>query len=285
MTNRNKSLTISFAILILGLTVGLNTITQAQDLKYDPKGNPDKWNVSLTPFLLAPVVDGHVQSKMLSQDYGISTSDFINTLNGTLMMAAEVSKGKWFAGPAYIYNYNSIETVVWQKDSSVLNIEAKPSMKRHILELKTGMRLRMSDKFIIDPYAGIRYTHYYIFGSIDGIKNVTELDEKENFWDPIIGFEAHFYPHPRIPIELKADCGGFGVGSKFTWSANLNLGYAFSPGVDLLIGFCALQNEYENEISSGSTYGLTSLTYGINFGARFYIPGRYRDPAIFKKVK
>ena len=103
--------------------------------------------------------------------------------------------------------------------------------------------------------------------------------------DPIIGFKAHYFPHPRVPIELKADIGGFGAGSKLTWSAWFNTGYAVSPVVDIIAGFGALSNEYESETQFGNTYGMTSLTYGITMGARFNFPKRYKDPAIFKKAK
>ena len=257
--------------------------SQGQNQKYYPKGNPDKWNCSLTPFLLAPIIDGHVQSKNLSEDFGIGTADFLKTLHGTFMMAAEVSKGKFFAAPLYIYTYNEIEKTIWTTDNGFSSVSANPSMKKSIFELKSGMRLRLNENLIVDPYVGFRYTYYYIFGSVNGIKNYSEINEKEYFFDPIFGIQAHYYFNPRFPIEFRADCGGFGVGSKFTWSVNLNGGYTVSPTTDLLIGFAALENQYENETSSGNAYGMTSLIYGINFGARFYLPQRFKDPLIFKK--
>jgi hypothetical protein len=271
--------------MFIVLAMGLSSQSHCQDMKYDPKGNPEKWNFNITPFLILPWVSGNVQSEMLSEDFGIDPADFITSLNGTFMINAELSKGKFFAAPSYIFNYNEVEKILWTSNNGNQSIVVQPEYQRHILEVIAGMRFRLGSKFMLDPYAGFRYTHYRLFGEVEGIANTNEIDEKVDFWDPVLGFKAHFYPIPRIPVELKADIGGFGVGSKLTWSAWLNSGYAVSPTVDLIAGFGALSNEYESETASGRTFGMTSLTYGITVGARFYIPGRGKDPVVFRKFK
>jgi hypothetical protein len=273
----------SLLSLLIILLIGLTFQSHSQDLKYDPKGNPDKWNFNITPFFILPWVSGNVQSELLSKDFGIDPSDFITSLNGTLMINAELSKGKFFASPSYIFNYNDVSKVIWTSENGNQTITAQPEYQRHILEVIAGMRFRLGTKFILDPYLGFRYTHYRLFGEVEGITNTNEIDEKVDFWDPVIGLKGHFYPHPRVPIEVKADVGGFGVGSKLTWSAWINSGYTVSPTVDLIAGFGAISNEYQSETGSGSTFGMTSITYGITMGARFYIPPRAKDPVIFKK--
>ena len=257
------------ALTILFLGLALSSHGQAE--KYDPKGDSDKWNFSVTPFLILPWVSGNIQSEMLSKDFGIDPPGFVNSLNGTFMIETEVSKGNFFATPSYIYNYNEIEKILWTSGNGNQTIAAQPEYQRHIVEVIAGRRFRFGPAFIFDPYVGFRYTHYRLFGEVEGIVNTTEFDEKADFWDPVLGFKAHFYPHPRIPVELKADIGGFGAGSKFTWSAWLNSGYTVSPVVDIIAGIGALSNQYEAVSGSGSTYGMTSVTYGITIGARFYI--------------
>lgn len=265
--------------------LGFSFPSFSQELKYDPKGNPEKWNVELTPFFILPNVDGNIQSQFLSDEFGIGTADFISSLNGTFMMSAEVSKKKFFASPAYIYTYNEIDKTVWTAEDGIPSFTVNPSLKKNILEMKAGMRLRLTDQFILDPYTGFRYTSYHLFGPVDGVLNSGEIDEHADFWDPIIGFQAHFYPHPRVPVELRADIGGSGVGSEFTWSSLLNIGYSISPAVDFLAGFAALSNKYQSETSLGNPFEMTSTTYGFDAGVRVYIPARFKDPAVFKKGK
>jgi hypothetical protein len=269
--------------LLMVFFQGSYLYSQGQDLKFAPKGNPDKWNFNITPFFILPWVNGNVQSELLSKEFGITPSDFITTLNGTFMIDAELSKGKFFAAPSYIFNYNEVSKVIWTSENGNQTITAQPGYQRHILEVIAGMRFRLGAKFILDPCMGFRYTHYRLFGEVEGIANVSELDEKVDFWDPVLGFKAHFYPIPRLPVELKTDVGGFGVGSKLTWSVWLNSGYTVAPAVDIIAGFGALSYKYENETNPGRDYGMTSITYGVTFGARFYIPSRVKDPLVFLK--
>jgi hypothetical protein len=252
-------------------------------VKFDPRGDPEKWSFNITPFLILPWVSGNVQSELLSEDFGIDPADFLNSLNGTLMINTELSKGKFFAAPSYIFHYNEVEKILWTSDNGNQTIVAQPEYQRHILEVIAGMRFRLGGKFTLDPYAGFRYTHYRLFGEVEGITNIHEIDETVDFWDPVLGFKAHFYLVPRLPVELKMDIGGFGVGSELTWSAWLNTGYSVSPTVDIIAGFGALSNKYASETESGRTFGMTSITYGITIGARFYFPSRAKDPAVFKK--
>jgi hypothetical protein len=274
-----KNVCCSLVILLLGLSVQ----SFGQDVKYDPKGDPGKWNFNITPFLILPWVSGNVQSEMLSGEFGIDPADFLSSLNGTFMIDAEISRGKLYASPSYIYNYNSVDKILWTSGNGNQTIAAQPNFQKHILEVIAGMRLRLGARFMLDPFAGFRYTHYRLFGEVEGIKNTSEINESADFWDPIFGFQAHYYPHPRVPVELKVDCGGFGVGSKFTWSAWFNSGYAVSRVVDIIAGFAALSNNYEAKTGSGRSYGMTSITYGVTVGARFYLPGRAKDPGVFKK--
>jgi hypothetical protein len=279
------TLQIPFCSSLIILFLGLAFQSKGQDVRFDPRGNPEKWNFNITPFFILPWVSGNVQSEMLSKDFGIDPSDFITSLNSTFMMESELSKGKFFVAPSYIFNYNDVEKILWTSRNENQTITAQPEYQRHILEVIAGMRFRLGSKFILDPYTGFRYTHYRLFGEVEGIANTTEIDEKADFWDPVLGFKAHYYPHPRIPIELKADFGGFGVGSKFTWSSWINSGYTVSPVVDVIAGFGALSNDYEAGSGSGNSYGMTSITYGITLGVRFYIPPRFRDPGVFRKAK
>jgi hypothetical protein len=83
-----KSLHCFLIIFFLGLTFQ----SHCQDLKYNPKGNPEKWSFYITPFFILPWVSGNVQSQMLSKDFGIDPSDFIRSLNGTFMIDAEISR-------------------------------------------------------------------------------------------------------------------------------------------------------------------------------------------------
>mgnify|MGYP000968859691 FL=1 len=137
----------------------------AQHSDYNPLGKEEKWNFSLTPFLLLPNVNGEISSKFLSAEYGIGTADFVSTLNGTFMVNAEAWKGAFFLTPSYIYNHNEIDKTLWTSPGENLSFNANPVYKRHIAELLGGWRINLDNKFFFDPYIGLRYTHYEISGN------------------------------------------------------------------------------------------------------------------------
>jgi hypothetical protein len=114
------------ALIIVFLGVSLQSYSQ--DLKYDPKGDPNKWNFVITPFLLLPNISGEVQSKRLSEDFGIGPSDFIKTLHFTFMMDAEISKENFFASLAYVYTNDDVEKILWTSADGTQTIAFYPGL-------------------------------------------------------------------------------------------------------------------------------------------------------------
>jgi hypothetical protein len=283
MNYRNMGLLKILILILIVCFEGLAYQSRGQELHFSPKGDPDNWHFSVTPFVLIPYVSGHIQSERLSEDFGIGPSDFINTLKGAFMIDAELAKGRFFISPAYIYTNNEVEQILWTSQNGEQTIKVNPALKKNIVELIGGMRYSLSGNFMLDPFAGFRYTNYSLSGSAEGIVNTTEINETEDFWDPVIGLQAHYYPDRRIPLELKTDIGGFGAGSQLTWSVMFNSGYILSPTVDLIAGFAVLSNKYEKKTTNGNAFGLTSVTYGFDMGVRFYFPKRANDPTVFKK--
>lgn len=258
-------------------------LTRGQEQTYLPKGNPQKWNVELTPFLWLPVISGELSSKHLSEDYDIPAIDLLSNLKMAFMISADISKGKFFLSPTYIYTKLGSEEALWTSESGEKSIVAVPDLKMNIVEIIAGGRFRVNDFLIIDPYVGVRYTNYHIFGSVQGITDTTSFDEQVHYWDPVIGLQMHYYPHPRVPIIVKADIGGFGAGTKFSWLTSINSGYTLSPSFDLLAGFGAYGADYETENSLGNTIGLNMIMYGFDVGIRYHIPKRVKEKSVFKK--
>jgi len=246
--------------------------------QYNPKGFAEKWNVSLTPFFIIPTVSGEIESQFLTEEYGISTSQFVQTLSGMAMINAEVWKGQFFISPSWAYNKNEVDATLWNSELGEMQLDANPIYTRHIVEVKSGWRINLENKVFLDPFVGFRYTNYHLEGSLTGTNTARDFNEQQEFWDPILGFQVHYYPHPRVPLEFRSDLGGFGVGSEVTWSTFIHAGYAVAPWLDVLAGFAALSNNYEGQTRvSNQTFTLTSTTFGADVGFRFYLTGRSKS--------
>lgn len=276
--NRLFQRIIAYTILICSVLS-----VQGQTNAYYPKGNPDKWNVELTPFLWLPAISGEVGSVRLSEDYDIPAIDILSNLKMAFMISGEVSKGKFFLATSYTYTKLGSEQAVWTSDNGEKNIVKIPDLKMNILEVIAGGRFRVNDFLIFDPFVGFRYTNYHIYGSVQGITDTTSFDEKTDFWDPVLGLQVHYFPHPRVPIILKLDVGGFGVGTVFSWTTSINSGYTLSPSFDLLAGFAAYGSNYESENKLGNTIGMNMIMYGFDLGIKYHIPSRAKNKSVFKK--
>lgn len=272
-----------FIAVIYFCLVAISNPLVAQESKYYPKGNPEKWNVELNPFVWLPVVSGTFFSEMLSENTTIPAIDLVSNLKFAFMINADVSKGKFFASPSYIYTKLGTDKVNTIK--GIDTITAHPELTMNIFELIAGVRLPIGDKVYMDPYLGFRYTSYHVYANFQGslLDSSKIIDETANYWDPVLGLRVHYYPHPRVPLTFKSDIGGFGAGSTFSWTVSINGGYTLSPTVDLMAGFTAYGSDFVQENPRGNDVGLKSNMYGFDIGIKVMIPARYKDPAIFKK--
>ncbi len=267
---------IKIVLLVLFLTTpvlkGL-----CQETIYYPNGDPGKWTVQVTPFLWLPWISGELETTFLSKSTNVPVSTLLSNLKGAFMINAEVSKGKVFVMPSYVYTKLGSEKVLWTNPQETKSIIAEPELAMNLFGLIIGMHNPISEKLIIDPYLGFRYNSFKTTIAIEGIRDTTSVEERAEFWDPVLGLRTLYYPHPRVPLMFKADIGGFGVGSSFSWTATINVGYTISPLIDLIAGFSAYGTNFIGETKVGTTSGLNLTMYGFNLGVKIIIPKRYMD--------
>lgn len=84
---------------------------------------------------------------------------------------------------------------------------------------------------------------------------------KQDWTDPVFGVQMTFPLGGKFSLHARGDIGGFGVGSRITWQAYLNVGYRISEsGSRMYVGYRALYNDY----STGS--GNEQFRYDVRSG-------------------
>ncbi|MCX6244159.1 MAG: hypothetical protein NTU98_05580 [Bacteroidetes bacterium] len=276
---------IIFIAALLAVLISSLEKTSAQDATYYPKGNPDKWNVSLTPFFWIPWSNGSITSSYISANFNKPAIDLLKNVEMAFMVNAELSKGKFFISPTYIYNRVSSEQVVRTDKKGEDALVAAKQLTMNIAELITGVTLPVNKKFDLEPYLGCRYNNFKVEVDAEGKLDSTTVNETSDFWDPVMGLRANYFPHPRVPLSLRADVGGFGVGSYLSWTVAFNGGYSVSPQIDLLAGFNLYGFDYQSKSDKDRYVGLQAVFYGFDIGIRIILPKRFKDPSIYKKAK
>ena len=92
------------------------------------------------------------------------------------------------------------------------------------------------------------------------------ISRNDDWWDPYVGLRGRYYFYPAFYTNAKADIGGFSVGSKLSWTAELALGYQFSPNIFAELGYRAAGVDYQKDqlLIDTITHG-AQLTLGVQF--------------------
>jgi len=129
---------------------------------------------------------------------------------------------------------------------------------------QVGYRLIDTPEFSFDALAGGRY--WYLSNEVTIKTNVLgSISRKEsvNWIDPVIGARAFYNITDKLSVLGQADIGGFGAGSKLTWSVFGTVNYTFNQNWTLSAGYKHLavdydKNDYVFDIEmSGPVLGVT----------------------------
>jgi len=235
-----------------------------QSETYYPLGDPGQWNVAVTPYVWVPWASGQIESAYLSRDFNVPASDILSNLEGAFMVNAEVSKGKFFAETNYLYTSLAAEPVVSTGEGGNVSITASPELKMNVAGLILGMRFRISETLVVDPYIGVRYNHISTRFDLEGVSSGTSVSETNEFWDPLLGFRVHYFLHPKWHLMLKTVAGGLALVLISPGPAPSMWVIPYHPGSTLWPDFQVMAQTFRKKtgqvIPQGSTPTCTALT-------------------------
>jgi len=100
--------------------------------------------------------------------------------------------------------------------------------------------------FIFDLLIGARYTHIKMEFDFN---QIGALDKSEDWVDPFLGAITQIDLNEKLFLRVRADIGGFGVGSDLSWNAVGLLGYSVRPfdlNGTIFGGYRALYQDFSN---------------------------------------
>ena len=233
----------------------------AQDTKpVDTDETDNGWEFDLAPYVW--VADLSADISFLDQSTVIEAQfkDVLNNLKMGFLMHAEARHDNWFIAGDIVYL-----AVEKNGDVDVVSISTNTtlSIKQTVAEITGGYTFVESEDWLfVDGFAGFRY-----FGIQTEIEAGSQelLDETINTTDPIIGMRLRTVSD-KWQSSLRADIGGFGIGSEFSWKTNLLLGYQFSELFSLHGGFQAYGIDYKKD-----DFGLEMTSAGFLLGGNFHL--------------
>lgn len=197
------------------------------------------WQFQIAPYLWASGVKGTVGVLGRTADVDISFREILENLDFALMLPAELRKGRWGIAGELIYLKLSKSAAVPRLPS--ISVEFEES--ELLLELSPRYRVLEGRVWALDALAGVR------FMSLDPtliIEPDLEFGKRRSWADPIVGARVIADLSSHWLVQIRADMGGFGIGSEFTWQGVLLGRYSISDRVGVAAGYRYLDVDYEN---------------------------------------
>lgn len=280
------------AMIALPLFVGA---PQAADLQPTRVADVEPgWTFRVTPYGWLTAMKGTQTVRGRSVDVDASFIDILeksDTLVG-LMADFEARYGRWALIGDAVWTKVGLGGDTTRTRSPVSGIVGAVGaslgldVRMAIVEFGAAYEVARSGALALDVLAGGRYWHQKADLSVDLAATVDLGDlavagsraiaksGSVDWVDPMVGGRLRYEIAPGHQFTLRADVGGFGVGSRFSWQAIAAYGYDFAvhKGVTYagVIGYRALYVDYAKG-SGSSRYEFDVLQHGpvVGLSIRF----------------
>ena len=245
--------------LALGAVLLATTFLVPPAFAAGDKGDDD-WHFDLAPLYgWFGKIDGDVGIGPVEQSLQADFGDIWDNLEAIFTAHFEARKGCW--GGIIDYSYLNLGPGGTLPNGAKVDVDLTTTM----VELDGFYSIRRN-AHLFDILAGVRYTKQEtdITVTPPGLSAGVDPD----WWDPIIGGRWIWGFAPKWQLTARADIGGFGVGSDFTWNAAALVIWQPWTHVSFGAGYRALDQDYEDG-EGRDRYKWDATMYGPIAGINF----------------
>jgi hypothetical protein len=250
---------ILFIIVISSLLLLLQSIALAETRPNAARTyRSDTWKVMFAPYFWTSHLSGEVMAKGQAAEYDMDFGDVLEFQNFAAMIHAEAQRGRLRLMTDVMYiefsedipmsypeaevrvNINS-DKFYWEFGGGyLLTGLVRERMARSPLQIEVigGGRyayLDMELNFQADPASAL------IQQSLAGARS-----GKKEWLDPFVGGRAQWFAADKWLLALRADIGGFGLGSELAWNTVARVDYRMSASFALTLGYRVFDVKYED---------------------------------------
>lgn len=301
--------TLSAALTVLGAVFGHVAPVMADDgaatpaeavaqLERQVPADPEPWRFTFTPYAWLMSVGGNVTTRGQTIDTNASFIDLVQKSDSLvgLMAYFEADKGRVGIYTDFVFTrlgFGAGQTGYRNPVGGLrITTSANAALTYQMFIVEVGGVYEVhrwpgseGSFTAVDALAGFRYWNNSIDASFDVASNVdfSRLHLERSFglaiarsdaiqWvDPVVGFRVRHRFTPHQELWARADIGGFGLGSQFSWQAVAAYTYLWQASgyqVGATIGFRALGVNYGSGAGPDAV-GINETLYGPIIGASF----------------
>lgn len=219
----------------------------------------NEWQFAIAPYLWGAGMNGSLTIGDQKVDIDVPFSTVWDNLDFALMGHFDMRNDHWVVLSDLIF-------VDLEDTQDLTRGSLKAGIDMTIFEAAGGYRVSPAVALI----AGARWVDMGASLSYSGEIVDPDADAGESWIDPVVGVNV-FTPlskNEKWWFGAYGDIGGFGVGSKLTWELYANVGYRASHLVSIILGYRALDIDYEGG-SGARSADLDLLVSGPQLGVAF----------------
>jgi hypothetical protein len=223
---------------------------------------PKKWHYLADVYMMFPNMTGETTVANLPDvDVNANAGDILGNLKMGAMFYFEATNNNWAITSDLIYMKLGQDVAPGK-----LITAGDITMKQFAWEL-AGLK-RVAPWF--EAGLGGRLVNLYTGIDLKTISNPRSGSATKTWYDPIIIVRSNNVIHEKWLAQLRVDCGGFGIGSDFTWQAQANVGYRFSNLFQTTIGYRYIGIDYDKgEGIDRFYYNIDTYGWVVHFGFNF----------------
>jgi hypothetical protein len=214
----------------------------------------DEASQSVALYFLALGIDGRVAAGDASASIDADSADFFDQLEWGGMGSYRYQRESWSLQVDVIY-----ATLAGDAPAG-----PRAELEQAMIEVDGGYRF--NDVFEI--VAGARAWDYQI--EINALTPGGAPASRSASWtDPLIGARCSVPLGDAWEVTLRADVGGFGVGSDFAWHATAGIGWHGSDTFSVLAGFRVFDVDFDSDDAGGARVDLRVQGPALGAAVRF----------------
>jgi hypothetical protein len=261
-------------ILLFLLIVGFAQIAKSQNIEETTTELAKKnWQFLIEPYLMFPNMNGSAGVGALPEvSVDASPGDIFESLQMGAMLNTEAYHDKWTIGSDIIY-MNLKQNV----ESGLVIANGKINAKQFAWGI--------SGLYAVTPWLDLGIGGNFNSLKLDADINVINMGGgtinrtriiSQSWFDPMIIAKTSSKRGEKFIYQVRADIGGFGIGSKFAYQVQAYVGYRFSELFQLTGGYRVIGADYEKENDTDGIlnnnrflYDMTTFGPVIRFGFNF----------------
>jgi opacity protein-like surface antigen len=209
------------------------------------------WDHVIQPYILATSISGDAgMGRVSGVPVDVSFSDILENLSMGFMLHYEAEhRSGWGFGIDYAFMELDADTTVGV--GGVLDASLRQAIFEGIVTYEMG-----SGSSQFQALAGIRRWDNDVRASFDPLllPGSASVKAGDDWIDPIVGARWTNSLSERWQLRLRADVGGFGVGSDFTWNLMATAIFQMNNRFDLEFGYRGLGVDFDNEKDANSGF-------------------------------